>query len=93
MKRGDLVVLKEQRDGFYHWNSVRVARGVHQGFYLQHLETRALLNGSLHANLGVCKFGIKDVCLILGTLGDQIHVINSSGQSGLIERGLVKVVG
>ena len=93
MKRGDLVVLKEQRDGFYHWNSVCRQTRDHQGFYLQHPETRALLNGSLHADQGVCKFGTKDVCLILETLGDQIHVMNSSGQSGLIERGLVKVVG
>jgi len=92
MKRGDLVVLKEQRDGFYHWNSVRVATGVHQGFYLQHLETRALLNGSLHTDRGTCKFGTKDVCLILETLGDQIHVMNSLGQSGLIERNLVTII-
>lgn len=93
MKRGDLVVLKKQDGGFYHWNSMRGPTRVHQGFYLQHPETRALLNGSLHADRGICKFGTKDVCLILETLGDQIHVMNSSGQSGLIERGLVKVVG
>ena len=89
MKRGDLVVLKEPTGDFYHWNSIRDP--VRRGFFLTDRDTRALLNGSLHSERAICTFGTKDVCLVLETLGDQILVMNSACQTGLIERGYVKM--
>lgn len=90
MKRGDLVTLKKQNEGFYHWNSTRDPK--RRGFYLVDKDTRTILNGSLHSNKTTCVFGTGDLCLVLETFGDQILVMNSSCQSGLIERGLVEVV-
>ena len=91
MKRGDLVVLKEPTEDVYHWNSIRDP--ARRGFFLTDRDTRALLNGSLHSERAICTFGTKDVCLVLETLGDQILVMNATCQTGLIERGRVKVAG
>ena len=90
MNRGDLVTLKKQNEGFYHWNSTRDSK--RRGFYLVDKDTRTILNGSLYSNKTTCVFGTGDLCLVLETHGDQILVMNSSCQSGLIERGLVEVV-